>query len=460
MGKITYYLFALIMVGCQVDKKSAQSAFFSGEIVNPTNEYIVLYKDEVIIDSAKLDENNRFSLKLDSLHEGLYHFDHHPELQYIYLEKGDSLTIRLNTSDFDESLVFSGTGEGINNFLLEMFLTYEEEEPLINNFYELEPEAFSKKIDSLRQSKFQLLKELEKDLPLSEKALEIAKANIDYTYYSYFEKYPFKHRRKLGEKSIHELSSNFYGYRKSIDYNNTNLTYFRPYYNYMIYNIGNMSYMNCADECKTGDGKIKSQLHYNLHKLKLIDSLVKENSLRDNLFRNVAMDYLLKVHDNEENNNSFIDDFHKRSGNNKHIEEINDLYSGIQNIQPGNKIPDLELWNTKGDKVSLRAMTEGKDIVLYFWTGTQKRQFENINKRVQELQAKNKNVNYIGINYKTEQAQWTGILENYGVQENLQFRSDNFEQLTKALIIYPLNKCITMKDGIIINAFDNLYSLN
>ena len=208
--------------------------------------------------------------------------------------------------------------------------------------------------------------------------------------------------------------------------------------------------MNCADECKSGEGKIKSQLHYNQHKLKLIDSLVKENSLRDNLFRNVAMDYLLKVHDNEENNNSFIDDFHKRSGNNKHIEDI----------QPGNKIPDLELWNTKGDKLSLRAMTEGKDIVLYFWTGTQKRQFENINKRVQELQAKNKNVNYIGINYKTEQAQWTGILENYGVQENLQFRSNNFEQLTKALIIYPLNKCITMKDGIIINAFDNLYSLN
>lgn len=460
MGKITYYLFAFILLGCQVDKKSAQSAFFSGEIVNPTNGYVVLYKDEVIIDSAKLDENNRFSLKLDSVNEGLYHFDHHPELQYIYLEKGDSLTIRLNTSDFDESLVFSGTGEGINNFLLEMFLTYEEEEPLINNFYELEPEAFGKRIDSLRQSKFQLLKELEKDLPLSEKALEIAKANIDYTYYSYYEKYPFKHRRKLGEKSIHELSSNFYGYRKRIDYNNTNLTYFRPYYNYMIYNIGNMSYMNCADECKTGDGKIKSQLHYNLHKLKLIDSLVKENSLRDNLFRNVAMDYLLKVHDNEENNNSFIEDFHKRSGNNKHIEEINGLYSGIQNIQPGNKIPDLELWDTKGEKVSLRAITEGKDIVLYFWSGTQKRQFENINKRVQELQAKNKNVSYIGINYKTEQAQWTGILENYRIEENVQFRSDNFEQLTKALIIYPINKCITMKDGIIINAFDNLYSLN
>ncbi|MFT4830900.1 MAG: hypothetical protein ACI815_000538 [Psychroserpens sp.] len=460
MGKITLYLFAFILVGCQVDKKSAQSAFFSGEIVNPTNNYVVLYKDEVVIDSALLDENNRFTLKLDLVDEGLYHFDHHPELQYVYLEKGDSLMIRLNTSDFDESLVFSGTGEGINNFLLEMFLTYEEEEPIINNYYELEPEAFNKKIDSFRQSKFQLLKELQNDIPLTEKALEIAKANIDYTYYAYYEKYPFKHRRKLGEKSIHELSSNFYGYRKNIDYNNTNLTYFRPYYNYMIYNIGNMSYMYCADECKTGVPKIKNQLHYNLHKLKLIDSIVKENSLRDNLFRNVAMDYLLKVHDNKENNNSFIEDFHKRSGNNKHIEEINGLYSGIQNIQPGNKIPDLELWNANGDKVSLRELTDNKNVVLYFWTGTQKRQFEYINKKVQELQAKNKDVSYIGINYKTEQPQWEGILENYGLDNNLQYRSDNFELLTNSLIIYPLNKCITIKDGAIVNAFDNLYSLN
>ncbi len=459
MRKITFYLIAFILVGCQVDKKSAQSAFFSGEIVNPTNNYVVLYKDEVIIDSAKLDENNRFTLKLDSIQEGLYHFDHHPELQYVYLEKGDSLTIRLNTSDFDESLVFSGTGEGINNFLLEMFLTYEEEEPTINNFYELEPEAFSKKIDSLRKSKFQLLMELENDIPLSKKALELARANIDYTYYAYYEKYPFKHRRKVGEKSIHELSSNFYGYRKNIDYNNTNLTYFRPYYNYMIYNIGNMSYMDCAEECANGGGKIKSQLHYNLHKLKLIDSLVKENSLRDNLFRNVAMDYLLKVHDNKENNNSFIEDFHKRSGNNKHIKEIDGLYSGIQNIQPGNKIPDLELLNTAGEKVSLRELSNSKSVVLYFWTGTQKRQFENINKKIQELQAINKDVRYIGINYKTEQPQWMGIIENYGLDKNLQFRSDNFEQLTNALIIYPLNKCITMKDGAIVDAFDNLYSL-
>ncbi|MEJ1222117.1 TlpA family protein disulfide reductase [Sediminicola sp. 1XM1-17] len=460
MRKITFYLFAFILVGCQVDKKSIQSAFFSGEIVNPTNNYVVLYKDEIVIDSAKLDENNRFTLRLDQVDEGLYHFDHHPELQYVYLEKGDSLMIRLNTSDFDESLVFSGTGEVINNFLLEMFLTYEEEEPLINEFYELEPEAFSKKIDSLRQSKFLLLKELENDMPLSDKALEIAKANIDYTYYAYYEKYPFKHRRKLGEKSIHELSSNFYGYRKNINYNNTNLTYFRPYYNYMIYNIGNMSYMDCAEECKKGENKIKNQLHYNLHKLKLIDSLVKENSLRDNLFRNVAMDYLLKVHDNEENNNLFINDFHKRSGNNKHIAEIDGLYTGIQNIQPGNKIPDLELWNTNGEKVSLREVTGNKNIVLYFWTGTQKRQFENINKRVQELQAKNKDVIYIGINYKTEQPQWTSIVEKYELDKDNQFRSDNFEELTNSLIIYPTNKCILMKDGVIVNAFENLYSIN
>lgn len=220
-----------------------------------------------------------------------------------------------------------------------------------------------------------------------------------------------------------------------------------------------MSYMDCAEECANGGGKIKSQLHYNLHKLKLIDSLVKENSLRDNLFRNVAMDYLLKVHDNKENNNSFIEDFHKRSGNNKHIKEIDGLYSGIQNIQPGNKIPDLELLNTAGEKVSLRELTNSKSVVLYFWTGTQKRQFENINKKIQELQAINKDVRYIGINYKTEQPQWMGIIENYGLDKNLQFRSDNFEQLTNALIIYPLNKCITMKDGAIVDAFDNLYSL-
>ncbi|MGS0523976.1 hypothetical protein ACU8V7_01045 [Zobellia nedashkovskayae] len=175
--------------------------FFSGEIVNPTSDYIVLLKGDVVIDSAELDDDNRFSFTLDSITEGLYHFNHDPELQYVYLEKGDSLVVRLNTSDFDESLVFSGDGEELNNFLLEVFLAHEDEASSVRSMYRLNPVDFERNIDSLKRLKLDVLDDIVTDGKLSKKELKIASASVDYNYNTYKEEYPFKHKRLTGEKN-------------------------------------------------------------------------------------------------------------------------------------------------------------------------------------------------------------------------------------------------------------------
>ena len=151
MTKKLLYLFLFILAGCNEGKENSPNVFFSGEIVNPTSEHVVLYKGDVVIDSSALDVNNMFTFKLDSIEDGLYHFKHAPEYQYVHLEQGDSLLIRLNTVYFDESLVFSGTGEEVNNFMIEIFLANEGEKNLIDDLYNLEPEEFSRKIDSLEK---------------------------------------------------------------------------------------------------------------------------------------------------------------------------------------------------------------------------------------------------------------------------------------------------------------------
>ena len=122
MNKTLLYFIIFLLAACNTKEKKSSAVYFGGEIVNPSSEYVVLYKGDVVIDTAYLDANNRFSFQLDSVDEGLHHFNHFPEEQYVFLEGGDSLQLRLNTVDFDESLVFSGTSEQVNNFLLEMFL--------------------------------------------------------------------------------------------------------------------------------------------------------------------------------------------------------------------------------------------------------------------------------------------------------------------------------------------------
>lgn len=458
MNKKLLYLFLILLASCGKGEKSSPNVFFTGEIVNPTSGHVVLYKGDTVIDSAKLDDQNRFSFRLDSISDGLYHFKHAPEYQYVYLKKGDSLAIRLNTVAFDESLVFSGTSEEINNFLLELFLANEEEGKTIYSAFRLQPEEFSQTLDSLADLKLTQLKALESEGGLTDKEIKIAKASIVYEYNAFKEQYPFVHRKYTKDKKIKELPANFYDYRKNLSYGDSDLTYLRPYYNFMSNHFGNVSYMSCSKKCDIKDDEVRNQLHFNNHKLKLIDSMVEEKELKDNLLRNVAFYYLLETRDSQENNKIFIEKFHELSSNNRHIEEIDELYEGILNIQPDKELPHVFVIDSDGKKVSLQDISKNKKIVFYFWSGSEKKHFNEVLKRVNSLSAKSSDYKLVGINIRTEEKNWKGIVQSSDLDPSTQYRSDNLEELNRALILYPFNKCIITDNGKIVNAFSDIFS--
>ncbi|MBT8221631.1 MAG: transaldolase, partial [Eudoraea sp.] len=408
MTRFLFCLCILFVWSCGEKDSNTSSVFFAGEIVNPTTNKVVLYKGDTPLDTAFLDMSNRFVMKLDSVSEGLHHFQHHPEEQYVYLEKGDSIQLRLNTINFDESLVFSGTGEAINNFMVEMFLAAEKEEQEIYDLYQLEPETFAAKMDSLREMKLSSLEVINAEADLSKEAFKMANAGIVYGSYIYMEAYPFYHRRKTGEKTMHNLPDNFYSYRNIIDFNDEDLTYLRPYYNFMKYHLGNLSYMECKSDCGDRHMSAGRRLHLNRHKLRLIDSLVQQRELRDNLYRNVAMDYLLK-RDTEENLSQFMADFKKLSANNRHMAEINRLYEGIKRMQPNMSLPELVLYSAEEKPVALSELSNGKKTVFYFWSGSEMGHFRNINKRIGKLSVQYPDHNFIGINLRTDMARWQSL---------------------------------------------------
>lgn len=457
MNKPFFYFFLCVLVGCGRGEKKSQNAFFAGEIVNPTSKYVVLFKGDVALDSAKLDEENRFAFTLDSISEGLYHFNHDPELQYVYLEKGDSLMIRLNTLYFDESLIFSGKGEEINNFLLDLFLANEEEASLIGTFYRLNADDFVYKIDSLKQIRLDALTELNQENALSEKKDKIGRASVVYNYNTYKEEYPFKHLKLTGENVFGKLPENFYNYREDLTFNDKDLTYLRPYYQFMNNHMGNLSYMTCTHDCAIKGGMVSNPLHFNIHKLQLIDSLVKEKDLRDNLFRYVAFNYLLNVNDKEENNEKFIERFHKLSDNNRHMQEIDALYEGIKKIQPHKEIPDVAVSDLNGNTISLQDIAGKSKTVFYFWSGSNRNHFEHIKRRVAKLTSEKPEYQFIGINIKTPETVWKGLLESSNLDRQMQYQARDFDALTKSLVIDRLNKCIITDGGHIVNAFADFY---
>lgn len=446
-------------VSCSDSSENGSSVFFGGEIVNPTSDYVVLYHNDSYVDSVKLDDKNHFSFQLHNIEDGLYHFDHAPELQYVYLTQGDSLLARLNTVEFDESLVYSGTGSEVNNFMIEIFLKNESEDDLVKNFYSLDPEAFSVKIDSLHSAKVDLLKELNIDNEFTPKALAMAEASIDYNTYINKEKYPFYHKKETGEETIHDLGEDFYGYRKNIDLNNKDLTYFRPYFDFMKWHFGNMSYMTCLENCSTDQKPVSDRLHFNKHKLALVDSIIKQTELRDILFRNIAMDYLLREHNPSQESTVFIDKFKSLSTNREHQEEIDHLYNGIKNLQPNTTVPDIAVKNFDDEEVSLKNLANNKkNTVFYFWTADQKRHFINVNKHITSLEEKYPDYNFVGINLRTSHSQWKQLMEDYKLDKDKQFFGENFKELQMAMIIDGLNKCVIAKDTVVVNGFGNLYT--
>ncbi|MEL4308519.1 TlpA family protein disulfide reductase [Joostella sp. CR20] len=454
-----YSFLALIIALTYSCSEAPKSTFFGGEIVNPNADYVYLYYNNELIDSSKLDRNNRFSFQLEKVKEGLYHFDHN-EYQYIILEKGDSLLMRLNTLDFDESLVYSGEGAEKNNFLIDMFLIYEDEEKLVNNYSELTAEEFLAKIDSLKQMKEELLSDINLKKPLSPKANHIAQGAINYRYFTDMEEFPFIHKRRNGLKSVPELPANYYDFRNQVNYNDTLLMYYKPYFNYLVVHFNNLAYNHCKNECNGDFNHIQRSLHYSTHKLKLIDSTVTENkTIRDNLTRNVAYTYLLERH-SAEYNKKFIDAFHEIAKDNQHEEEINKFYQNVQNLQKGLTLPSIHLVDIKGNKVTIDSNSYKKNTVFYFWNYHQKDHQTNVLNRISRLKRDYPNYNYVGINVNEDRSEWLRNLASISKTGDTleQYQTDNIDELFENLVIKSLNKIIIVdRNGKIVDGFGDIY---
>ena len=194
---ITLFFVFLALLGCKEESdNTADYAYFGGEIINPNTNYVVLSKNEAVIDTIKLDGRNRFLYKIEGLEQGLYTFRHGGEYQMILLEPKDSVLFRLNTLDFDESLVFTGVGDKKNNYLINEFLENEKEEKHVVRLCQLSPNAYEKHVDSLKTIKVNHLEHFKSKHKPSDLFLKIAQANINYNYYSNKEVYPFVHYGK------------------------------------------------------------------------------------------------------------------------------------------------------------------------------------------------------------------------------------------------------------------------
>ena len=304
-------LILLLFFSCKSDNKTV----FSGKILNNTSDSISIYKDNNMIYESVVDVDGLFNITIDTITSGLYTFYHEPEFQYIIIDENDNLQIRLNTLDFDESLVYTGKGSSKNNFLMDVFLRSENDELEINSKLDLAFDTFKNLVDSLYNKQMNSFKLFKENNILSNSSKEIINTAIIYPYISKFHSYII--RNNIEEEIQKDL---FINYQNEISYDLDALAYFKPYIDFLYLHIYN-------------NVKIKkdyeNSLDFNIQRLSYTDKIIKSKLVKSRVLRFHAFGFILQRQDDVKNK-TFLKAFFEISKDKKVNEEINNLYNELK----------------------------------------------------------------------------------------------------------------------------------
>ena len=309
------YLRILLILLLFFSCKSDNTTVFSGKILNNTSDSISIYKDNNMIYEAVVDVDGLFNITIDTISSGLYTFYHEPEFQYIIIDENDNLQIRLNTLDFDESLVYTGKGSSKNNFLMDVFLRSENDELEINSKLDLAFDTFKNLVDSLYNKQMNSFKLFKENNILSNSSKEIINTAILYPYISKFHSYII--RNNIEEEIQKDL---FINYQNEISYDLDALAYFKPYIDFLYLHIYN-------------NVKIKkdyeNSLDFNIQRLSYTDKIIKSKLVKSRVLRFHAFGFILQRQDDVKNK-TFLKAFFEISKDKKVNEEINNLYNELK----------------------------------------------------------------------------------------------------------------------------------
>ncbi len=428
-------------------------AYFGGEVQNPQTNYVLFLKDNAVIDTIFLDKNNRFMHKFDSLAPGLYTFKHEPEYQYVYFDKNDSLMVRMNAIDFDNSIVFCGRGDEKNNFLMEMYLKNEADKATMYDVFDRNVKQFIKNIDSsfaIRKS-FYLKRKAE--IGWNKPFDAVAKASLDFHHITKKEIYPYAHQFRTGESIRKALPSDYYSHRKEVNFENDDFTNYSPFIKYI-----SMMLTNMAHEKNKGDFD-ENSIENNIEKLNITNSIIKNEKVKNVVLNNVALMYLLEDQ-NMYNNTQFIERYLQLSTDAQLEKEIRTIYNSVQNLKVGNKLPEIELVDSDNQKVTLSSKIN-KPTVLYFWTTHAESHLAVAHQKINDLKVKYPNYNFIAINIDDTQPNWNNALKKYKLSVDNELHASDFEIIRNKWVITKVHRIIILNaDGTIKNGFANLFDVN
>lgn len=425
-------------MGCKDDTPADDGVYIGGQINNPETDYILISKENEVIDTLFLDEKNQFGKDFENLESGIYTFKHPPESQIMYVEPGDSIVVWLNTMAFDESLNFSGKGAEKSNFLLDMFLKNQNNNDLILTYYKIEPEKFAKITDSIKDQRVQLLEQLEEKYNFSERFNEIARASIDYEYYDLRERYTFL-IRKYYNSFAQKIPEDFNDYREKIDFNNKELQDYYVYTNLIDDYLRSKSIELCAEKHYDHKNCLNINSYQNIERrILLIDSLSNIEPLKNEFLDRLATQAIIMA-ERESRLDSLLNLLEDINYN--EIEPLKELAQIQKTYFAGNSLSNLKIRSTEGE-ITTWGKVINKPTVNYAWSMYSPAHHRWQHDIIEDLRKKYPELEFIGINIDLgEREEWLRTLETFGYNKEKEFQITN-RTTSKDTYMKYLNKVV------------------
>lgn len=438
----------ILAIGCKKADHKIET-YFGGKIIHPKSNHIILFLDDRVIDTLFLDAQNNFFTKLDITTGNLFYFTHGYENQYVYLQPKDSLLLRLNTWDFDESLVFSGKGAERNNMLIDSFLDEESEENQRYDFNKLSSDKFKEKIDSIIENRLLLFNEFVTNHPLeSEDFKKVLKVSMIYPLYSSMEKFPILHAKFTENESLPEVNKSFYEFRERVTINDDSLFYFPPYSKYVRNYLYNETYsLGYLPMKKNYSAQFTSDL------LTTINKKISEKTIKNVFLKQTVVSHFYNKSSCDFNQEPFAKYFELSSDENDKI-EVKKLIDDAKAITINQKLENFSVSDYLHKEKLIHEVIAGKNACLFFWNPAYVSESYLVS-RINFLSKSYPNIVFIPIKIDGNKEL---RVENLDIKNQFYITDDS--KANDFLTCKMPRSVLVDKNGIVVNGYASISSIN
>ena len=347
MKQLIMLLLALSLFSCKQDEKTTYS-IINGTIENNSAENVVIRGTDFEV-KTPISPEGTFSDTLHLKKDGFYQLYVGRERTEVYLEKGKDLTINLNTTEFDESLKFSGDLGNINNYLVEKFL-WNEKHVDYKGLFLLSEDEFMNKLNADQKT----LDSLYNTHNITSENFKKMLAEEDtYSKAALIENYQDTHRYFSGVED-YKVGSNFYDPLKNINFKDT-LTY-RNSVSYQNLLDAHFNRLINEESFESGDN------NHTLLFLKKVDGELPNGYAKDK----IMTDYLQFGLKPDKNLDEAFNIYKNANPNSENLAKLTDRYNKLQTITEGKISPTFNYENHKGGTTSLSDL-KGKYVYIDVW---------------------------------------------------------------------------------------------